>query len=94
MEMAKVMKCDVKECAYNMDNLCHTIAITIGDDTNPMCDTFYRSSSKGGDASSLACVGACKVSNCAHNKKLECQAPGITVSYTKQEADCMTFEQR
>jgi len=24
--------------------------------------------------------------------KLECRAPGITVGYTDQEADCMTFQ--
>ena len=91
MEMAKVMKCEVSGCVYNMDNLCHTMAITIGHGNNPACDTFMQSESKAGDGASLAGVGACKVSNCKYNSKLECQAPGITVGYCEKEPDCLTF---
>ena len=40
MEMSMVMKCEVNDCAYNMDNCCHAIAITIGDSMHPRCDTF------------------------------------------------------
>lgn len=94
MKMTKVMKCNVKDCAYNMDDCCHTIAITVGDGNNPMCDTFCQSTMKGGDSSSLAGVGACKVSACKHNTKLECQAPEITVGYCGQEPDCLTFESK
>ena len=94
MEMAKVTKCDVADCAYNMDHKCHTMAITVGDGDNPMCDTFCNASTKGGDTDLMAGVGACKVSGCKHNSKLECTASGITVNYKDQEADCMTFESR
>ncbi len=94
MEMSIVTICEVDDCAYNMDSHCHTKAITIGDGTNPKCDTFCRSARKGGEAETIAGVGACKVSVCAYNANLECLAPGITVGYSEQEPDCMTFEMR
>ena len=93
MEMSMVMKCEVNDCAYNVDSCCHTMAITIGDGMHPRCDTFCQSStSKGGDTGSMAGVGACKVAVCKYNTNLECQAPGISVGYGEQEPDCLTFE--
>jgi len=92
MKMAKVIKCEVTDCVYNMDNLCHTPAITIGDGNSPRCDTFFHYTMKGGDAAELAGVGACKVSQCQFNKKFECQAPQISVGYCDREPDCLTFE--
>jgi len=94
MEMVKVMKCEVNDCAYNMDDGCHTMVITIGDSMNPRCDTFCLSSMKGGDTSCLAGVGACKISSCTYNNNLECEAPGISIGYKEQEQepDCMTFQ--
>ncbi len=92
MEMSKVMKCEVSDCAYNMDDCCHAMAITIGDSMNPRCDTFCQSSIKGGDASCMAGVGACKVSSCTYNDNLECGAPGISVGYKGQDPDCLTFQ--
>lgn len=92
MEITKVRKCEVTECAYNTDNCCHAIAITIGDESNPMCDTFCQSAVKGGDNEATACVGACKVSSCQHNDSLECQCPEIEVGYQGYDADCLSFE--
>ena len=94
MEMSKVMECEISECAYNMDNRCHTLAITIGDSMSPQCDTFCQSSAKGGNASCNAGVGACKVSGCINNFNLECSASGVTIGYKDQEADCLTFQIR
>ncbi len=94
MEMAKVMKCEVNDCVYNMDNCCHTMAITVGDGNSPRCDTFWHSTMKGGDAADLAGVGACKVSSCRYNKKFECGAPEISVGYCAQSPECLTFESR
>jgi hypothetical protein len=94
MEMSMVMKCEVNDCAYNMDSHCHTKAITIGDSMHPRCDTFCVSTRKGGDTDTMASVGACKVSACAYNANLECLAPGISVGYDEQEPNCMTFESR
>lgn len=92
MEMSKVSKCEVNDCAYNLDNLCHAMAITVGDSMQPRCDTFCQSATKGGDASCIASVGACKVSSCLYNGDLECQAPEICVGYREQEPDCLTFQ--
>lgn len=92
MKMAKVMKCEVSDCVYNMDNCCHTMAITVGDGNNPMCDTFCHSTVKGGDVADLAGVGACKVSACKHNTKFECESSGISIDYQDLNPNCMTFE--
>ncbi len=92
MEMCKVMECQVSDCAYNMDNCCCTMAITVGDLQNPRCDTFCQSASNGGDTNCVAGVGACKVSSCTYNDCLECSAPGISVGYREQEPDCLTFQ--
>lgn len=92
MKMSKVIKCEVKDCAYNMDNCCHTMAITVGDDMNPKCDSFCPSSIKGGEEDCFAGVGSCKVSGCMYNEDLECCSPGISVGYKGNEPDCLTFE--
>ena len=92
MEMSKVIKCEISDCAYNVDDCCHTMAITVGDSMNPKCDTFCQSSIKGGDVGCMAGVGACKVSACINNSNLECCSPGISVGYKNQEVDCLTFE--
>ncbi|MCK5639697.1 MAG: hypothetical protein KAJ19_02830 [Gammaproteobacteria bacterium] len=39
MEMPKACECDMAECAYNADRLCHAIAITVSDTSRPKCDT-------------------------------------------------------
>lgn len=91
MEMPKVTKCDVNDCAYNMDSNCHAMAITIGDSMDPRCDTFCQSMAKGGDSGSIAGVGACKVASCMYNTGLECQATEICVGYKGQDVDCLTF---
>ena len=92
MNMPEVSKCDMSECSYNEGNQCHALAITIGDQTNPMCDTFLKGSTHGGDPSSTAKVGACKVSVCKFNKSLECSASSVEVGHRGQDAYCMTFE--
>ena len=94
MQVATVQKCDVTDCAYNIDNACHTPAITIGDETTPRCDTFCHAGSQGGDIGVTAGVGACKVSRCMYNESLECQASGINVGYESDEPMCTTFQAR
>lgn len=92
MDMPKVVKCDATGCAYNIDELCNAHAITIGDGTNPRCDTFCDAATKGQAFTGITAVGACKVSCCTHNSGLECQASEICVGYQGDEADCLTFE--
>ena len=92
MEMPRVENCRVIECCYNLDQMCHALAITIGNRTHPKCDTYCDYMTKGGDQSVIAGVGACKVSECGYNRSLECTASGITVGRAEDEADCLTFE--
>lgn len=94
MEMTKVGQCEVDDCSYNWEQRCHAFAITIGDDVHPLCDTFCRSSAKGGDEASIAGVGACKVATCSHNNSLECGCSEISVGFQGDEIDCMNFETR
>ena len=72
MDMSKISKCSVNMCAYNKDQQCHALAITVGDQDDPQCDTFLPSGSKGGDMGTTGKVGACKVSVCRFNESLEC----------------------
>ena len=43
IEMPQVNQCEVTKCAYNVKNMCHARAITVGDGINAMCDTFFNS---------------------------------------------------
>ncbi len=49
MNMPRISRCDVTECSYNKDGQCHTMAITVGDASCPMCDTFVQAGVPGGD---------------------------------------------
>jgi hypothetical protein len=90
--MAKVEKCEINRCAYNLNGQCHALAITIGGDaSHPQCDTFFGSSEKGGEKNRVARVGACKVADCMFNKSLECSSANIMVGYKRDEIDCLTF---
>ena len=94
MKMARVTRCEVSECSYNTSNMCHAMAITIGDGANTHCDTFCEVGMKGGDMKGTAGVGACKVSSCANNKKLECSCSEISIAHHGSEIDCMCFQTR
>jgi hypothetical protein len=91
--MPKINKCDAKECVYNKEGICHTPAITVGDN-EPCCDTFSAMSQKGGYDEIVGGVGACKVADCAYNNSFECNASGIDVIITKGHPDCGTFKHR
>jgi hypothetical protein len=92
MKLPKIYECSIQTCAYNQDNKCHALAITIGG-PRPCCDTFLNYPIKGGTAD-RASVGACKVVDCKFNDKLECSATKIKVSANKCIAECMTYEMR
>ncbi len=91
--MADVSECSCSECAYNKDLSCHTMAITIGDGDNPLCDTFFKSAAHGG-VKGTAGVGACKVSACRHNENFECAASQIQIGTARNGSSCMTFSAR
>lgn len=94
LEMSDVQACDVRSCAYNVEERCHARAITVGDGIHPACDTFFESDRHTRDASHTAGVGACKVASCRYNSDLECAADTIHVGFHDNHADCMTFAPR
>ncbi len=95
MEMPKVSDCSVTDCAYNNNQECKALAITVGEEPDePICDTFFASSVHGGAKESIAGVGACKAADCEYNQEFECTAPDIQVGYRDEEPDCLTFEAR
>lgn len=91
--MPEVASCAMTACGYNQDRNCHARAITVGDGTHPMCDT-YAPVSGSGAGTSKAGVGACKVTVCTYNRDLECEAEGIRVDLHDGHPDCVTFAPR
>lgn len=95
MVMPLVRDCKVSECSYNLDNVCHALAITVGGEVDPRCDTFYKTDHKGGVIDSKGRVGACKQESCRFNQDLECAASsGISITTQEGYADCVTFAVR
>ncbi|MET9065195.1 DUF1540 domain-containing protein [Streptosporangium sandarakinum] len=92
MEMPIVNRCQAEACAYNRNQGCHALAITVGDRRHARCDTFFTDTVKGGDPGGTGRVGACKMADCRHNDQFECQAPGITVGAGENGADCLTYD--
>ena len=94
MEMPSIYSCEVTECAYNKDKMCHALGITIGDSQGPMCDTFLDRSQvqcEGGDPEQVGHVGACRMSDCVYNERLECSAGDIAVGHEGRKIDCLTY---
>ena len=91
--MPKILKCVVRDCAYNTNNNCHAIAITVGGPL-PCCDTFMDSPHKGGFPDITGGVGACKVEKCQNNDMLECTAENIKIGTQSCKADCLTFKRK
>ena len=89
MDMCKIMECDISDCAYNRDQECHAMAITVGDN-DPVCDTYMQSAQKGG-ADTTGCVGACKITRCEFNESLECTAGSIQVGRHSNSPECLTY---
>lgn len=94
MKMAKVKSCDAEECAYNIKNKCHAIAITVGGGPSPRCDTLTIAARQAGLPNITAGVGACKIENCQFNESLECVAKSIRVKVHTMLPECTTFKER
>ncbi len=90
INMSGVSACDARECAYNSNNACHAIAITVGDGEMPMCDTYFSSGQHSGVKGSAG-VGACKISSCQYNQEFECSAGRIQVGNQANGISCMTY---
>ena len=94
MQMPNVLDCSATECSYNTNKACHAAAITVGDSNCAMCDTYFKSSQKGGVQDLTGSVGACKENDCKFNNSLECQASGIHVANHMGHADCATYSRK
>jgi hypothetical protein len=94
IKMPMISSCDVTNCSYNTDKKCHTMAITVGDSSCAICDTYIDSRSKGGDQAVTGGVGACKAMSCKWNQSLECTAGNIVVGVHSSHADCKTYSAR
>ena len=90
--MPQVQECSVTSCSYNADSNCRAGAITIAGD-HAHCGTFVEISFRAG-LERTGVVGACHRSDCVHNDKLECHAPGVRVGPDTDAADCLTYEAR
>lgn len=93
MEMTKIVNCNANNCVYNKDNMCHTMAVNIGDDT-PVCDTFMATNTKAGYDDIQGGVGSCKVSHCKFNSSLECTANNISMVSMSNHVDCATYTKK
>ncbi len=94
MNMPRVKECQVEQCAYNTNQKCHALAITIGGGNDALCDTYWPGRKKGGDQSAAGQVGACKTESCRYNNQLECTANGIEVMAEHGQPVCETYEER
>ncbi len=92
MDMTNISKCSMENCAYNMDGLCHTLAITVG--PHAECNTYIHASSRGGFNNVTGGIGACLATDCKFNKQLECSASKIDVASHDKHADCDTFKKK
>lgn len=93
MMMPQVKNCTVCECFYNLDEICHANAITVGSD-HPKCDTYIGDPDHHGTPADTGRVGACKQSDCRFNAERSCGAGSINVDCHEDHGDCVTFEAR
>ena len=89
----KVM-CEVGDCSYNANGLCHADSITIGDHGLARCDTFCLSAIQGGNERTIAHIGACKVEECLHNHGLLCHRQHIAVGPKDDDIYCLSYTSR
>lgn len=94
MNMPKVLTCMASECCYNVQNVCHALAISVGDAALPRCNSYCQGACKGGDSGAIAGVGGCRLAHCLHNRNLLCHAPAINLARSGKEITCQLFRLR
>jgi len=94
VDMTAVASCSVEGCAFNQERKCHAKAITIGNTTNPACDTFHPSSRHINNIRRVAGVGACKTTDCVNNEDFECKDREIHVRISGGHNVCMSYQRR
>lgn len=89
-DLPAVHECSAAGCSYNHETECHAGAVTITG-ADGACGTFIDLGVDGGLTKSVAKVGACHRTECAHNNDLECGAESIRVGPGADAADCLTY---
>lgn len=90
MEMIQILKCDMSDCEYNIDNLCHTIGVNISERAE--CQTYIQGKNKRGFQEVKGGIGACHTANCEFNVEHECRArDGIKLAVNRKKARCETY---
>lgn len=92
--VAVVNKCAATDCAFNDNQTCRALAITVGEPSAHSCATYEPRQPKGGHRMTVANVGACKASNCVNNENLTCKAAQVMVGLEGGQVRCLTFEAR
>ena len=91
MEMPQIKTCDAIACAYNDDQQCRALAITVGGGDTARCDTYFGEAQTGGFPQANAGVGACRAVQCKHNERLECTATNVDIGQRQGKVTCLTF---
>jgi hypothetical protein len=91
MDMPRVSTCNATLCAFNEGHACHALAITVGDERAPRCDTYCECAAHAGDVHEIAGVGACKMDDCEYNDGLYCTASNIQVKSSDVGPICVTY---
>lgn len=89
IDMPAIARCEVIDCAYNSGWSCHAHAITVGDGGAANCDTYLNSVSRRASPE-RAGVGACKVTQCQHNRDFACLAASVSVEMVGGRPQCST----
>lgn len=86
---APVSACAATACAFNDNQGCTAVAITVGGAAGSA--SFSELDVRAGLSDGQGQVGACHRVDCVHNSNLLCSAGGIEVADT---AACTTYEAR
>ena len=68
MKMNQITTCNMTDCAYNRQNCCRTLGITVGPHTE--CNTFRHASTRGGFIEIQGGVGASSAADCEYNDSI------------------------
>lgn len=88
---AAITTCAATACAFNKDQGCTALAVTVGGAATAACTTFAELDVRAGLGDAQGQVGACHRVDCVHNAELLCGATGIEVADT---AACVTYQAR
>ena len=94
--MPLVSMCDVEECAFNRNQTCHALVITIDDERTrcAVCGIYVKTNRKAEVMDATGRVGVCNAQGCIYNSGFECTAYYISIGLHEGHADCKKFSLR